>query len=694
MGLFDSIKSTLGIGATGSMVSSPPAGLPSASPDGDTLPDGVQAEPIEWMSEKDSRKWNAVITSAVEQFKRDADLAKYYTNLFKFGEFKNDRGASANYTFADVSLLMSTLYYQDPTISVIPHNEGDIGRFSSLVGPPGSGAPFNDLAGAQKYYAETLEKILKHTWVEARSSFALNAVLFEAIVVGMGVTKVGWDDYGYDRIDTLHRYEIFFDPNARYDINQSTYAVQCCTYHISEARAFFTKIGAPDADKLDGNYELKEEESLSGEMANKNEPDTGHKAYFRFYEIWHKKPNGDRKIYYRHFEKEEWIFVRDWPYTLDDEGFPFCKLSFNDQFVQVQDAFSDLFATNGLRKTHENIVEFYRRHVMKGIATKWLYDESVIDPDKKQDLLSEEDMKFVGITGLSQMKQPPVMKLNFTEDAKVYMELATVMKQAKDQISGIADIERGNTPSQTTATAASLEDKWGKQRINKKQKTVDEFIAEICRKRSMIALQLMSPEKVEAIAGKLAALVWQTYSGDIKDLQCEYSIDILAGSTAEDYRNKRLQDLQITFKLGSGLNTQQPFPVVDTVKIFKDILELQNVPHPEKYIIGPLLSPDAGLPPAPPSQLPGKPPSPPPGFMPPQPPPGMPPPGGPPHPTQPPGPGSPPQAQGPNGIGPGGHPPMPVLPGERPVPHGPGGSPMPYFKGPVHPNSLAQGLRN
>ena len=185
-------------------------------------------------------------------------------------------------------------------------------------------------------------------------------------------------------------------------------------------------------------------------------------------------------------------------------------------------------------------------------------------------------------------------------------------------------------------------------------------------------------------------MLWKTYSGDVDDLQCEYSIDILSGSTAEDYQTKRMNDLQMNFKLGSGLNTQNPFPVIDVKEIFKDMMELQNIPHPEKYIIGQLQPMSAGLPPAP-AALPGTPPQPPPGFMPP-PPMGPPPPNGqPPHPPQPGGPGSPPQAQGPQGVGPGGHtPPMPILPGEKPPQNGP---PHPIFPHPpVNPVSLRQGL--
>jgi hypothetical protein len=127
--------------------------------------------------------------------------------------------------------------------------------------------------------------------------------------------------------------------------------------------------------------------------------------------------------------------------------------------------------------------------------------------------------------------------------------------------------------------------------------------------------------------------MWDIYDGDLEELKCQYSIKIAAGSTGAQAKQKRIESLERAFKLMESVNATQPMPVFDTVKLGEEILREYDLPHPERFILGP--------------QMPQ----------------GMPPPGGP-EGGGPPMDGNDPNAQGANGVGPGGQPPMPTMPGE------------------------------
>jgi hypothetical protein len=575
------------------------------------------ALPAAPVAPKNSKYWNNVIGKAKEQAKRDADNSKRYINLFKDGQFKSNEGASANHTFADVSLLMAAMYARDPSLEVKPENLGDLDYFDALVG-----TLFTDRSEAQEYYADVIERVESFTYRETRSSVHMNAALFMALVPGAGVAKTTFDpNLQCARTDILMREEIFVDPEARYDLCQAEYVVQVCTLPIERAKEFFRSVGCPTADTLEANYRLSETDGMIGVMARRNEPDSdGKPNYLRFYEIWH-KDGEERKIYYRHYDKEEWIHQRDWPFVLGKDAFPFDLLLFNQQYVQVNDAFTDLHVINGLREAYEKGVEFYRSHVMRCVASKVIYDNTLIKEEDARDLANKQDMKFIGMALGGRDVSSAVQKLNFTEDANSVIELVNSIKNIKDEVIGINDTRRGVEGKKLSATQAQLQDNYGKTRIDKKQKIFDEFIESVILKRTQIDLQLMPVEKVARIAGQLAATVWSLYAGDVEELQCQYSIGIAAGSTGEQAKQKHIERLQKAFDMGNALNQTQPMPVVDLVKIFKHIMEAEGLPHPERFFLAPLqpkidpnmeqqmpMDPNAGTAPGGPNALPIAPP--------------------------------------------------------------------------------------
>lgn len=595
-------------------------------------PDAPQPENwTRWISHDDKKYFDDVIKMHKTRAKKDGDLIRYYVKLFKDGEFQTGQGASANFTFSDVSLLMAVLLARDPSIVVNPQNAGDLPSLDILMQYGLAQSPVD----AANQYANLIEKVNTFIWSDTATSDHVTASLFNAIVTGVGYAKIGFDNAKQcSRVDALNRDEVFIDPIARYQTRQAGYISVCCTKDVKEAQAFFDSIGAQYVVK--GNFKLSESENMIGELAKNTEPDGDDKGkrYFRFLEIWVKSPDGSRTVYYRNYDKDEdWFFSRPWPYVLDNEEFPIIELVFNRQFQSAQDPFTDLHVVNGLRKGYENVVEFYRSHIMRGIASKIIYRKDAFKDIDLEAVLDADDFKAIAANVTVDQDLSSVFHVvNFTEDAGQIVELANSLKSIKDEIFGISEMQRSGGGKKYTAKQAEIANDWTSARVDRRQQLLDEFMERILSIRTKIDLLLTPAEKIGRIAGPDAAMMWDIYDGDIEELKCQYSVKIAAGSTGAQAKEKKIEQMERSFKLMEAVNATQPMPVFDTVLLGEELLKLFDLPHPERFILGPQM---------PQGQLPGM-----------DVPAGAPPAG------------NDPNAQGANGVGPGGQPPMPTMPGE------------------------------
>lgn len=599
----------------------------------------VEPNWTQWISHDDKKYFDDVIKMHKNRAKKDGDLIKYYVNLFKNGQFQTGEGASANFTFSDVSLLMAVLLARDPNIVVNPQNAGDLPSLDVLM----QYGLAKDPIDASNMYARLIEKVNTFVWSDTATSDHVTASLFNAIVTGVGYAKLGFDNEKQcSRVDALNRDEVFVDPIARYQTRQAGYISVCCTKDAKEAQAFFDSIGAQY--KVKGNFKLSESENMIGDMAKACEPDGDdkNKRYFRFFEIWVKGTDGSRTVYYRNYDKDEdWFFSRPWPYVLDSEEFPIIELAFNRQYQSAQDPFTDLHVIDGLRKGYENVVEFYRSHVMRGIASKIIYRKDAFKDEDLEGVLDSDDFKAIAANVSGDQNLADVFQVvNFNEDAGTIIELASSLKSIKDEIFGISEMQRAGGGKKYTAKQAEISNDWTSARVDRRQQLLDEFMERILSVRTKIDLLLTPAEKIGRIAGPDAAMMWDIYDGDIEELKCQYSVKIAAGSTGAQAKEKKIEQMERSFKLMEAVNATQPMPVFDTVLLGEELLKMFDLPHPERFILGPAM------------------------------PQGMPPPGQPA--GAPPAGGSDPNAQGAQGVGPGGQPPMPTMPGESEL-----GSPMP-----------------
>ena len=84
---------------------------------------------------------------------------------------------------------------------------------------------------------------------------------------------------------------------------------------------------------------------------------------------------------------------------------------------------------------------------------------------------------------------------------KVLYEQREMTKQVIYEITGIADVIRGSTNAQETATAQQIKDKWGSMRLRKMQSEVSRFIRDLIRIQAEIIGEKFSFETLKTMTG-------------------------------------------------------------------------------------------------------------------------------------------------------------------------------------------------
>lgn len=553
----------------------------------------------------DSQKWRRICSAAEAHSERERAAYEKFVRLYKEGNFgltdKNEPadGVSANQTFAYVQMLMALLYANQPHIEVEPREDAAGGEqhFMPLVMAGMLPSPDE----AKRMFADTLEQVLTYSYNETQSHVHNQAVLFNAIVRGLGISKESFDSKrGIDRCDCIDRSEIFFDPNARYDLTQAYYVVQLCSLPIEQAREFFEAQGVTD---IEPNFTLADQKGLAGEAAKKIAPEQNKNDLFKFYEIWH-KDGSNRSLYYRDFDKDEWLLQREWPFQLDADEFPYSTLSFQRQYATMSDSFSDLVTVEGLRQAYENTVEFLNRHAKRSRAKKIVLDQAAFPQEKIEMMMDPVDMRMVPVDLPAGKQLKDVMQvMDFNSHTDSDQEIAGYFKQTRDEILGMDELLRGAETKRMSATESSIRDEYAKLRVGRRQTTVDEWLISQCRHRAQISRQLVAPEKVAAICGPMAAQVWTAYAGDSEDIASEYSIGIQAGSTGERAKTKKVEELRARLADAMAVNQAMApinmgMPVMDVPAILKDIYKAGGDRRSDKYFLPP--PPPPMPPPAPP----------------------------------------------------------------------------------------------
>ncbi len=638
----------------------------------------------------DLPRWQRVVEDAERHSDQVIKKTDKFVKEYRQGHFPDNQTAensednvSANFTFAYVNMWLALLHSQAPAYEVDPRddagNEDARLKLLTLINPENPGAPpyFPSVIEARRAFAEAVETVSEFAYEACNMRDENEAALVNAFTRGMGVTKESWDEKrGFARIDALKRYEVYVDPHARHTIRQAAFVVHIVMKPIDEARAFFAPKGLTS---IEPNYTLSEQKGLRGDIAKKDASNAEEKDIFRFYEIW-LKDGEERTILYMEWLSKRLLHVEPWPFTLENDDFPFSFLTFSRQFESFDDAFSDLEVVDGLRKCTEEMIRFHKTSIKRGIAKKIIYDKALFgDQEALDKLLSSRDMEALGLqlNGRPIEQFIKVLELNSKTDPS--MELGKSLKDITDEITGMSELIRGQAQQgaqggQITATEASILSANQNLRTGLRVKKFDAFQANQLSHCVHINRQLMNPETVAKIAGKPAAWLWMLDGNNPDDFRCDYTLGVAAGSSGQLARQERANRFNRFRNVALNDNQVAGHPIWDVPVITEELIREDNVRNPDRFKAPPpppmpMLPP--GMPPGPMGGPPGMPPGAPPG-------PGGPPPGGPQHAGPPPMPGPPPPGApapmhgqpGPAGpAAPPRHPPMaphapgPLLPG-------------------------------
>lgn len=554
----------------------------------------------------DDRKWRAILTMADQQAKRDVTQYDKFLRLFRDGQYGKNEGegqydmkaVTANYSFAFVSMMLAIHYAQQPNIEVEPEDV-ESATFSAPFMPLVNAGMFPSVEDARLDFADALERYLTRSYALSRTNKVNVQVLFQALVKGLGWSKESFDEQtAMDRSDCLRREEVFVDPYARFDVSQAFYVVQTALLPVERAREFFSGKGV-NPQAIQPNYDLSEGEGLSAEQAKKNAPKLSEKELFKFYEIWW-KDGQTRNVEWRAWSTHAGIASQPWPFALSKDDFPFTPLSFNSRGVQIVDAFPDLLVVDGLRGAIEKVVAFCERHTTRSLAKKILVDSASVSEEKLAQILDPQDMRAVELKiKQGQSLDGAVRLLDFNSATDASFDTALRFKEMFDQITGWDELMQVSGSREMSATEADIREKYGKLRSGRRERLLDEYLETQCLHRANIAMQLVGPDKISAVAGDRAALLWQLYPYDPERFPLEYSIGIAAGSSGERAKQQRIDRLDRMMQRAVMVNQtrmQQGLPpAYDVQKIAEDIWKQDGIRRPQRY---------AAVPPPAPAQAP------------------------------------------------------------------------------------------
>lgn len=335
--------------------------------------------------------WDSRIDDAISKWKRERDSRERFVKLYRDGKFPVDsrgiaEGCNVNLCFSYVTVITALLGANLPVVQIEPRR-GQMDR------------PF----------AEAVERWEQYELEETNFEEPMAVAIFDGILRGVSWLKESFDPLsGMVVADALTPLEVHVDPLARYSLAQARFIVQRVVKPVEEAREFF-------GDKsLEPNYMLSSEEGLAKERADQQKI-AQDKDLLLFYEIWCKKPGGQRKLYYRLREEAKWLREIDWPYILDRDDFPYSRLIFNTNYTSI-DGFSEQAVIEGLASEVNEMAEFDRRHTRRSAATKVLYDLSRLDENEAMKILSGKDMEAIGVKPGEALLKDAVHILNMNSD--------------------------------------------------------------------------------------------------------------------------------------------------------------------------------------------------------------------------------------------------------------------------------------
>lgn len=446
-----------------------------------------------------------------------------------------------NLVYAYVKTEIARLYFQDPYIAVNPKRPQDIGA------------------------AAISEQLINYYWKELELKREIKRAQIDAHLVGHAWMKIGYTaDFSPAEYDVQKGKEVELN---EFITNENIFA-----YRVSWKDVLFSpdSLNPPYDSRWIAHRIVRPYSAIVNSNLYKNtntlkplfNPSTLDNPTLKnftqvavLWEIWYRD---SRRVYTIAEGSDKFLRIIDWPYTYL-EGYPFIMFKFNENPDEPY-PLSDVGMQEPL------IVELMKlMAIMTNHLKRWNRQIFM----RTGFLTEQEQEKFrSGIDGaIIQTEDAPANGIFIPPYAPVQSDIYGIWNLIMDMwrnITGQSEVERGAAARTQTRTLGELRLTLtgGRARADEKVDMLEDSMEEMARKLLQIMKQTLSvpkmiriigatPENLMAIlqsrpsAGQAGALTGEkTFTLTKEDIQGEFDVDVVAGSTVPLSRENRLKLLE------------------------------------------------------------------------------------------------------------------------------------------------------
>lgn len=435
------------------------------------------------------QKWLKRISDARKIEEKWRTDAKEAISIF---ECDNTDMVPYNILYANTQILSSSVYNRPPKpIVKRKHNDRDL---------------------IAKMSSEVVKRMLTYFIDDSDPTYPsidtlMQSAVIEGLVPGRGCTKVKYDAEieGEDENSEV-KYETICGEEIPWDRLVHGYGKKWCDVPWIAIIHYMTKDEVEDLLEDNENSEdilssiqfTYEDEALKQEKESSNSNDTNAQLA-RVYEIWDKT---DKKVL--------WIasgYDKAPIKELDDE----LKLT---GFFNIPEPLRFFKRISGLTpqilyKSYKNQAKELNRitrrinAIIEQLKYRGAYDSSIEDLSRIQTLEDGEFTPAKNIANLDGKKLADALfAMPLSELITVLQQLYVNREQIKSvifEISGIADIMRGNTAASETLGAQTLKSQWGSMRLRDMQKEVARYCRDYLRLMAELGITKLNQDTIQAI---------------------------------------------------------------------------------------------------------------------------------------------------------------------------------------------------
>lgn len=176
--------------------------------------------------------------------------------------------------------------------------------------------------------------------------------------------------------------------------------------------------------------------------------------------------------------------------------------------------------------------------VIRKQKNTWLFDSSVIDEDKFDEIRTAPESSGVGVEGLSSTQRNPVMPLPFQEIHVDKQQFVNMLQDLFDRTNGTPTPQQ--RPGTETATEIAAIEKKNSSRENARGNLFKEFQVATAKKFWGLHAQFRPPEEflIDPRTGK-----WSKVAPDVLEGEYRFSVDISSQAVAQSIERKTYLDL-------------------------------------------------------------------------------------------------------------------------------------------------------